>query len=337
MVGPTLQQDLFSILIRFRTHYYVLTAEIAKMYRQVLIEPSQTPLQRIVWRDSPADELSTYELLTVTYGTAPASFLATKTLQQLASAEAQNYPVGSAIVRRNFYVDDLLTGSNSWNEALVIREEVAALLASAGFDLRKWLSNEPGLLQGLQIRPGEHTFLQLDKGGVTCTLGIKWNALQDLFQYDSASICGAGERTTKRSILSAIAKVFDPLGLLGPIMLSAKIIMQRLWVLKVHWNETVPMEIHAAWKRLESEWLQLRDISVPRKIIGNKRPREIQMHGFSDASQDGYGACIYIKSTDNEGNHFARLLCAKSRVAPIRNISLHRLELCGALLLAELF
>jgi len=104
MVGPLVQQDLISILMRFRTF---ITADIVKMFRQILVDPSQTCLQRILWRSNPGAEISTYELVTLTYGTSPASYLATRCLLHLADKYASRYPRGSVCLKRDFYVDDM--------------------------------------------------------------------------------------------------------------------------------------------------------------------------------------------------------------------------------------
>lgn len=87
MVGPVVQDDLFAIIMRFRTFKYAFTADLSKMYRQVRLHPSQTSFQRILWRQSANDKLKTYELMTVTYGTASAAYLATRVLNQLAKDE----------------------------------------------------------------------------------------------------------------------------------------------------------------------------------------------------------------------------------------------------------
>nr|XP_022914616.1 uncharacterized protein LOC111425083 [Onthophagus taurus] len=110
IVGPNLQPDLFSALIRYRKYIYVMAADIRKMYRACLINPEQTKLQRILWRDSSELPIDTYELLTVTYGTASASYLATRCLKQI-SLECSD-PVVANVIGNHFYVDDLLTGAN---------------------------------------------------------------------------------------------------------------------------------------------------------------------------------------------------------------------------------
>ncbi|XP_018302674.1 uncharacterized protein [Mycetomoellerius zeteki] len=100
MVGPTVQQDLFSILLRFRTFRFVLTADIIKMYRQVMVHPSQTRYQRILWRNDSSSNVQAYELVTVTYGTSSASYLATRCLKWLAERYANELPSGSVCVGR---------------------------------------------------------------------------------------------------------------------------------------------------------------------------------------------------------------------------------------------
>ncbi|XP_071647569.1 uncharacterized protein [Temnothorax longispinosus] len=124
MVGPVIQDDFISVLLRFRTYRYVLVADIIKMYRQILIHPSQTKLQRILWRDDKTSDVQTFELATVTYGTAAASYLATRCLLDLAERYANEFPLGSLHLKRNFYVDDLLTGADSKSEALAIRDQL---------------------------------------------------------------------------------------------------------------------------------------------------------------------------------------------------------------------
>ncbi|XP_029659434.1 uncharacterized protein LOC115233264 [Formica exsecta] len=229
MVGPVLQQDLFSILLRFRTFEYALTADIAKMYRQVLVNEAQIPLQRILWRNQVTDDIKTYELITLTYGTASASFLAIKVIQQLADLEENEFPIGASIARRDFYVDDLITGANSKEDALMIRDQAAALLKKGGFLLRQWASNSQELLKGIGESSTTNALLELDKDGTSKTLGIKWNPSKDVLQYAISMELKGSNSHTKRSILSGIAQIFDPLGLLGPVIVVAKILIQKLW------------------------------------------------------------------------------------------------------------
>lgn len=146
LTGPTIQEDLIAILMRFRTFAYVFSADIIKMYRQILVHESQTRLQRILWRESANLPVKTYELLTVTYGTTSASYLATRCLQHLAQRYATEYPGGSGCILRDFYVDDLLTGANTISDARRVRDETIELLKRGQFELSKWSSNCKELL-----------------------------------------------------------------------------------------------------------------------------------------------------------------------------------------------
>ncbi|XP_011169784.3 uncharacterized protein LOC105202802 [Solenopsis invicta] len=334
MSGPVVQQDLFSILLRFRSFKYVMTSDIAKMYRQIRLDENQVPLQRIVWRENPTEEIKTYELLTLTYGTAPASFLATKVIQQLADIEEEQFPKGAAIASWDFYMDDLLTGADTIKEAIIIRNQVTELLAKGGFILRKWTFNNKELLKGMPECAVEHVTLDLDKDSITKTLGINWNPQEDALQYfikvPHLVTC------TKRIILSSIAQIFDPLGLLAPVIITAKILIQELWRLQLDWDESLPADIFSKWANCVENMQHLQAFRVPRRVLGDGDKKEIQLHGFSDVSEKAYGACIYLRSSDQNEILQSCLLCAKSRVAPLRAISIPRLELCGAQLLVQL-
>ncbi|XP_048514740.1 uncharacterized protein LOC105689042 [Athalia rosae] len=148
-------------------------------------------------------------------------------------------------------------------------------------------------------------------------------------------------------MFSEIARIFDPLGLLQPIIVTAKLLIQELWRTNPNWDESVPQAIQTEWHRYATQLPSLNEVSFDRKVIMHAHAT-IQLHGFCDASLKAYGACIYIRSTDEDGNVYTRLLCSKSRVAPMSKrdsvekkggppLTIDRLELCGAALLATLY
>ncbi|GJQ70755.1 hypothetical protein Trydic_g687 [Trypoxylus dichotomus] len=146
LVGPTIQDDLFSILIRFRQHTYAVSADIAKIHRQVLIDPKYRCLQRILWRSVPSKPLHIYQLNTVTYGTASTPYLAVKCLKQLAIEHMDNFPRAANAIVHDFYVDDFLSGSDTVEEAQLLCNQVSQILQGGCFELRKWVSNNPQIL-----------------------------------------------------------------------------------------------------------------------------------------------------------------------------------------------
>ncbi|XP_076650259.1 uncharacterized protein LOC143357625 [Halictus rubicundus] len=333
MTGPTVQDDLVSHILRFRLHNYVLTGDIEKMYRQFLIRKEDRKFQRILWTNSNG-ELKTFELNTVTFGLSSAPFLATRCLQQIAEDHGHQYKYAGQVLRRDLYVDDLLTGAATLEDATTIRDEIIDLLHQAGMNIRQWASNTPTLLQGLP-EGSVNLKLQSHEDKTLKTLGVAWNSHQDSIVY-SVNPIALGTRITKRTILSDIAKIFDPLGLLGPVIITAKLIMQKLWQLKLDWDESVPLSIHSTWVNYATQLNLLNNLAFERRILLPDAVN-IQLHGFCDASESGYGACIYLRSSNTSGQIQSRLLCAKSRVAPLKAVSLPRLELCGAQLLAKLY
>ncbi|KMQ89917.1 pao retrotransposon peptidase [Lasius niger] len=185
-----------------------------------------------------------------------------RAMHNLAEIEAVNYPIGSATVFNDFYMDDLLTGANTKSEAKQIRDQTTMLLEKGGFQLRKWASNCSDLLKDIPHSSMNEPIYFIDNSEKIRTLGIQWNIKEDTFQY-------------------AIN-------------------------------------------------------TISRQVTSRETPSQVQIHGFSDASERAYGACIYIRTTDQTGQHFSHLICSKSRVAPLKYVTLPRLELCGALLLAQL-
>jgi len=132
LAGPVIQSELFDIVLRFRLHMIVITADVAKMYRQMLINENDRSFQRILWRDSPDKPLLHFALNTVTYGTVPASFLATRVLKELVVECAEQSPEISQSILRDFYMDDYISGANSDNEAEIMHRDIAKVLESGG-------------------------------------------------------------------------------------------------------------------------------------------------------------------------------------------------------------
>lgn len=333
-VGPVVQDDLLTIILRFRTFPVALVGDIAKMYRQVLVHPQDTSLQRILWRFSAESSVQTYELLTVTYGLAPSSFLATRTLQQLATDEGEAYPVGSEALKKCFYVDDFIGGAQTVEKAILLRNELDKLLKKGGMELRKWTSNQLEVLQGLaKEQIGTQSTLRFSPNETIKALGIAWEPEADCLRFDSQIRC-CDELPTKRIILSNIAKLFDPLGLISPVVVRAKILMQELWQLSCDWDDPVPDPIKSNWKNYHRELNKISEHRVDRYAF--LPDAFIQLHTFADASQSAYGACTYARCEDPRGKIRIQLLASKSRVAPLKRITIARLELEAAKLAAQL-
>jgi hypothetical protein len=200
--------------------------------------------------------------------------------------------------------------------------------------LCKWASNCAELLPKSTDSSEISKFITLDLQADTKTLGLLWNCATDKLKYNISDF--STNPVTKRGILSIIAQIYDLIGLISPIVVRAKIILQNLWSLNLDWDDQVPPSIENLWSQFLTDLRHLPNLQIPRKVIISSPAVVIELHGFCDASIQAYGACVYIRSIDQHNNINVHLLCAKSRVAPLKPISLPRLELCGALLLTRL-
>ncbi|CAI6345625.1 unnamed protein product [Macrosiphum euphorbiae] len=308
------------------------------MYRQVWVSSADVNLQRILWRSQPDEPIIEYKLKTVTYGTTPASYLATGCLTRLAEEMKELFPDAHKAITNDFYMDDYLGGANDVTAAVKLRDDVINILNTAGIKLRKWISNDRRLLEHISNEDNDPLrVLNLDESCTTKTLGLVWNPFNDVYQYKVNNNCkNNAERITKRIVLSTIATIFDPLGLVGPVVVVAKIFMQKLWQARINWDDPVASSLHEEWQNYQQTLPELKKIHIPRWIIGCSNVLVTQIYGFADASIQAFGACLYARTTDALGNHHSRLIVAKSKVAPLKVVSLARLELCAAVLFARL-
>ncbi|XP_075230333.1 uncharacterized protein LOC142329547 [Lycorma delicatula] len=182
IVSQTVQSNFVSIVSRFRTHPYIVTADIEKMFCQINIQSAQQNLQVIFWRDQPKDPTKTFKLLTITYGTASAPYLATRTIKQLALDEESSFPVASIVVVEDFYVDDVITGAKTIKEAKKLWRDLNDLLQRGSFHLRKWSTNNPDILSNVPLKDVVKGCIEIDQDTTIKTPGLMWNPRQDVFQ-----------------------------------------------------------------------------------------------------------------------------------------------------------
>lgn len=333
--GPNLQKDLQSLILNWRKHVYVITADIEKMFRTIFIRESDQQLQKIIWRDSIHNALREYQLTTVTYGTKAAPFLAMRTLRQLAKDDAQKYPLAASALESSFYMDDLLTGSNSIHQVKELQQQLIMMLSGAGMNLRKWSSNEPQLIKDL-LQHQVDTPLDFKCAESRKTLGLRWNPSSDNFVFQSKLDYQKDIKDhTKRQLLSDISKLFDPLGWLSPITIRAKLLFQRAWASGISWDDQLPELIQNDWNKLREDMTHINEFSISRYLGNTEKP--FILHGFCDASEKAFAAVIYIVTINNKGKSISRQVIAKTKLAPLSNkASLPKLELCGAVLLAQL-
>ncbi|KAJ8704743.1 hypothetical protein PYW07_011931 [Mythimna separata] len=230
-------------------------------------------------------------------------------------------------------MDDLITGCKTVSEGKQIFSEMTKLLSKGGFELQKWASNDEQLHREIS-KKSVTSNLELKESETIKILGLTWNRRTDDFEY-SVQLPSISEPVTKRKVISDIAKLFDPMGWISPAIIKAKIMIQKLWLAGIEWDDKLPPVLLDEWITYRAGLVELTKCRIPR-WINVKESSTMELHGFSDASSAAYAAVVYIRVVDDFGNVYVHLVTSKTRVAPIKQVSIPRLELCGAVLLAKL-
>ncbi|XP_046857876.1 uncharacterized protein LOC124451299 [Xenia sp. Carnegie-2017] len=358
-VGPPLTPLLFDILIRFRESRVALAGDIEKAFLNVEVDEADRNYLRFLWvRDAINGNLEVvvYRFCRVVFGLNASPFLLNATLRHHIAQFAESDPVLAQKLNEGFYVDDLVSGGKSAQETIELYEKAKFRMSQGGFKLRKWLTNDGNVRALIEQREcgnkvttttdsDDETFTQWSLGALNnndCAkvLGIGWDCDNDLFTFDLRKFVeDLGDKTklTKRSLLSALAKIFDPLGLISAVIILMKILFQQLCVDKVDWDD----KIEGKHAKIYLEWIEdlvrVQRIKINRCVYSEviERVESCELHGFGDASEKAYCAVVYFVRRTSSTVH-VKLLAAKTRVAPLKKLTIPRLELMSALMLAKL-
>ncbi|GFW96579.1 uncharacterized protein TNCV_2846361 [Trichonephila clavipes] len=262
------------------------------MYRQILINPDQQNLQRIIWKHGLDADILTYRLKTVTYGLSNAILPCHKNPAARSAGFGDCSTIAIATERRPAIL---------WNEPSY-----------------KWSSNSPELLNSSLSSDVKHSF-STDIDLSVKTLGISWKPFEDCFVF-KVSVSDK-HIYTKREVLSVIAKLYDPLGFLGPVIAKAKVFLQQLWQCKLDWDDVLPNSIANEWREFVTTLKCIEEVKINRFIMADNNVR-IVLQGFADAFEATYGAVVYLQCFLHNGAAKVSILASKSRVAPIRVISM---------------
>ncbi|KMQ85274.1 gag-pol polyprotein precursor [Lasius niger] len=238
-----------------------------------------------------------------------------RTIRQLATDEQERYPREAAVLRRDVYMDDVLTGAAIVEEAKELQQQLIKL-CTGGLPLRKWSANEASLLTDI---PAEHRMQRELRDWrpheTQSTLGLQWHSATDEFSFATHAISVAN--ITKRSVLSLTAKLFNPLGWLAPTTVSAKIAIQSTWLQGLDCDTPIDDASARQWQAFQEELPLLEEIRVPRWIGLTTSSAVVEVHGFADASERTYAAVLYLRTKDNDSWQTI-LLTAKTKVAPTK-------------------
>ena len=323
--GPSLLPDLIEILIRLRRWKVALNADIQKAFLQICLQPEDKDVHRFLLFSNGTERIMRFTR--VTFGVNCSPFLLNATIKSHLNQYPDTWVTDE--LKSNLYVDDLLSGADSVDDAHKLYNESKEIMYEAAMTLTKWQTNKKEIL-GKGVDENPH--------GPVKVLGVQWSPNIDCFQYDGVDL-PENVFITKRLVLSFIARTFDPLGFMLPFTMSAKILFQQLWKIGLNWDDSIPMELEKQFKAWLEDISVLKQWRIPRKYTCEKwfQVRDMKLEVFCDASELAYGVVVYLKTSENNGQDEASpLVISKARVAPLKKLTVPRLELMGALLAVRL-
>ena len=325
---PDFAVDIVANLLRFRRYSIPLCADIKQMFLQVGVAAEDRSFLRYLWRPlggcGPPD---TFEMNVHIFGAVCSPAVCIATMRKTAEDHRSQFPDVADIVSKNFYVDNYLDSVETEEEAIGRSRRLVSLWKCGGFKLTKWLSSSRNVL--LSFNPSELADptldLWLDPLPEERTLGVMWQSDSDVFTFRT-NLCIAVE--TKREALRNTASIFDPLGFLDPVVITAKIFLQTVWRSGLDWDEVLPRRLQQEWEAWASEMPSLTNLRIPRCL----QPRSgfpLTFHVFCDAPEKAYGAVVYIRQRA-KGETNVSMVISKALVVSIKTLSTPRLELQAA-------
>ena len=334
--GPELTNKLVGVLTRFHLNPIAVMADIQAMFHQVRVtQEDQDTLRFLWWPEGNLSEFPmSYKMTVHLFGGTWSPSCCTYALQCIAKDNAGSYsPATLETITQNLYVDDCLKSMSTISEAINLVSELKMLAAEGGFNLTKWTSNSPDVISKVPYsdRSKKAQERVLDTLTEDRALGVCWRVHEDHLSFPVQRM---DQPLTKRGILRMLSLVYDPLGLASPFVLKARQIVQNLCRTKIGWDEPIPEMEREQWDQWVSGLQDMDKICVPRCLQPIPSVHK-ELHHFADASEVAYGVVSYLRVVTTDGCVSCTLVMAKSRLAPIKKLTVPRLELQAATLAAR--
>lgn len=358
--GPDMLNNLVGVLLRFREKSVAMIGDIGKMYHSIDIPLLDQMTHRFLWRELNVEKQpDTYVMTSVNMGDRPSGTMAMVALRKTAEMSKTKFPRSSETILTNSYMDDIPESTDTIQDAMRITKEIDEILEVGGFKIKGWIIS--GKEQNtLSKNLADQQVVQLltcsdgDIPNLERVLGMGWVPNEDVLRYKvklnfsakkrkihtepnlSANQVPSGVPTplTKRQILSQVNGVYDPLGLISPFTVRAKIMLRKLWGQdkKLGWDDPIPENLRQDWINFFQEFFQLEKIVFSRCMKPNNAVGDPVLVIFSDGSGEAYGAVAYVRWLLDNGEYEARLVASKNRIAPVKIVDIVRLELAGAVI-----
>ena len=344
--GPDMLNDLAGVLIRFRENYVAIAGDISKMFHSINTTVRDQMLHLFLWRNLDLGRTpDTYAIQVVNFGDRPSGAIALAALRQTADMSEEEFPEASLTVKRNSYMDDILDSVDRSDEAESLTEDVSKLLEKGSFRVKEWTTSS-----AMKRDDVRRSIPDIGRDIEETVLGMRWEVARDELKYDCKlnfserirkrktapdilprDISESIPVLTKRKILSQVNGIYDPLGMLAPFIVTAKILMRKLWKEKgLDWDDAIPQSHQDEWKSFFEEFSKLPDVKIKRCMKPTNSTGNPMLVIFSDASEEAYGAAVYARWETTSDDYESRLIMSKTRIAPVRITDIVKLELSAA-------
>ena len=364
--GPKFNQRILEILLQFRSYQVGVVADLEQAFLMIAVEQKDRDVLRFLWaKDAFATEPHIIKLrfTRVVFGVSSSPFLLNATIQHHIRRYHASHPELVDILMQSTYVDDVIFGADTEEEAYTLYMNSKEIFAQGSFNLRKFVTNLQSLQETVDaqattpmtteltdvptVEASEESYSQSTlpvnphgtSHGKQKVLGVHWDVTRDqlVFTLEELAEIAARLEPTKRNVVSLTGQFYDPLGYLSPITIRFKALMQQLCKVRLGWDQPLEGELLVQWKTLVGDLKHSQPVTLPRCYFDNFKAETVdyRLYGFCDASTMAYAAVVYLVREDN-GQKSSSFVASKTRVAPLKSLTIPRLELLSAVLLARL-
>ena len=354
--GPDLVNNLLGVLIRFRENKVGVAGDVSKMYHTIKLSDLDQHTHRFLWRNMETERKpDVYVMTSVSFGDKPAGAIASLAMKKTAELQTHVHPRAAKMIIENSYVDDIV---DSFENATIARETIQkadSILGAGNFKIKEWTISEENVPQK-KILGASQNEEDTVHGYQTKVLGVGWDTESDTLGFEAKLNFSpkkrkihttpnltqqnitenVPEQLTRRMILSQVNGIFDPIGLASPLVVNAKILLRKVTNQSAGWDDPVSERDRNDWIKFFHEMFEIERVKFARSTKPMNAIGQPTLILFSDASEEAFGACAYVRWETTDGKFVSTLLVAKSRVAPIKRLTIPRLELNAALLAARL-
>ncbi|XP_021951196.1 uncharacterized protein LOC110848321 [Folsomia candida] len=342
LTGPDLLNSLASVIIKFRQNQIGFSGDIRDMFHQVRVRKEDLASQRFLWRGWDREKKpDIYQMEVLIFGGTSSPTSTIFVTHKNADAHREEYPEAAVAIKTKHYMDDYLDSKSTVKDAIQIIQGVTEVHRRGGFEITGWVSNSEELIK---LIPEEHRGERMknfdsDAGNkVERVLGLHWDTTEDCWSFPinfkkmQSQVINGETHPTKRQILGVVMSIFDPIGLIAHYTVKGKMLLQAVWRSGYGWDDEITGECLDNWKIWIQELESIKNLKIPRCYATfNCEESEVELHVFCDASELAYAAAAYFR-IDNGRTIETSLVMAKSRVAPLKSISIPRMELMAAVM-----